>query len=444
MRYTKYSFKTGAKTLRQNGKAKLSSILLGFGLVGAAVAVPIIVSAANPTPPVEQTVVVTKQTMANNISDVISKPTSWFFYNDETDSIDSTLGTMVNGPDTPPLGMGSAQISVSGTQRRNLATYQFSGTKLADITELKFSTYNSSAGNGGSANRSGYLNFNVDFNGSDTWQNRLVFLPIDNGTIHQNQWDTWDAVNGGNALYRYSGSVWPGTSTSGDTPRTLSDLISFYPGIRIRVTDSWLGIRVGEPYADGYTENIDNFIFGTASKVTTFDFEFLNHPTKNLECTHNGWQNFNYPTFSSEQECKQWVHGVVAGQIWLSGPSQEVDFNANNNPELVTTNSPKKGKVHYINYDFAGGPLEYSADIICTNANPATDEARFMYQIPAGYPGLSGLYVVMDVTKGNLGSSDFGFAATSSLNTATQWCQTGVGFSPTSYNVTRGWVKVTY
>ena len=50
-------------------------------------------------------------------------------------------------------------------------------------------------------------------------------------------------------------------------------IITSYPGVRIRVTDSWLGIRVGEPYADGYTENIDLFMFATSGGRKVFDFE---------------------------------------------------------------------------------------------------------------------------------------------------------------------------
>lgn len=198
---------------------------------------------------------------------------SWFFYNDETDQIDNNLGTWVTGPGNPPLGDGSAKISVTGTQRRNLATYQFSGVKLADITQLKFRTYNPSAGNGGAADRSAYLNFNVDFNGSDTWQRRLVFLPSQNGVVTQNQWKQWDAINGGGAKWSYSGPTWPGGAVPGTTLKTWTQILSEYPGIRIRVTDSWLGMRVGEPYNDGYTENIDSFTFGTASGTKIFDFE---------------------------------------------------------------------------------------------------------------------------------------------------------------------------
>jgi hypothetical protein len=91
----------------------------------------------------------------------------WVLYNDGTDLADNTLGSFITGPATPPAGIGSVQISVSGTQRYNIATYRFSGTPLADITTLAYSTYNPSAGDGGGSNRSGYLQFNVDFNGTD-------------------------------------------------------------------------------------------------------------------------------------------------------------------------------------------------------------------------------------------------------------------------------------
>ncbi|MFN8594060.1 MAG: pentapeptide repeat-containing protein [Thermomicrobiales bacterium] len=197
----------------------------------------------------------------------------WFFYNDETDQIDNSLGSYVSGPGSPKFGDGSARISVTGTQRRNLATYQFSGVKLANITQLKFRTYNPSAGNGGSSNRSAYLNFNVDFNGSDTWQRRLAFVPNQNGVVTPDTWKEWDAINGGGAKWSYSGATWPGGAVPGTTLKTWSQILSEYPGIRIRVTDSWLGLRVGEPYANGYTENIDSFTFATASSTKIFDFD---------------------------------------------------------------------------------------------------------------------------------------------------------------------------
>lgn len=219
-------------------------------------------------------VVVRPADLATPIVDVFADNSAWFFYNDETDTIDNSLGSFVVGPDTAPLGNGSVQISVTGTQRRNLATYQFAGTKLDDISTLKFSTYNSSSGNAGSVNRSGYLNFNVDFNGTDTWQSRLVFVPSTNGTVLQDTWQSWDALQGGSAKWVYSGSNWPVTGQPGTTTKTWSQILTDYPLARIRVSDSWLGIRVGEPYSDGYTENIDSFEFGTTTDgITQFNFD---------------------------------------------------------------------------------------------------------------------------------------------------------------------------
>lgn len=205
--------------------------------------------------------------------------TDWFFYNDENDTINNTLGSFVNGPATAPAGAGSIRISVTGTQRRNIATYQFGGTPLASINELKYSTYNPSAGNGQGPNSSGYLNFNVDFDGTDTWQRRLTFLPADNGTVTADTWKEWDAIKNGTAIWKYSGANWPagigGGGEAGTTGKTWSQILSQYPSVRIRVSDPWLGIRVGEPYPGGYTENIDKFVFGTATSTTTFDFEPL-------------------------------------------------------------------------------------------------------------------------------------------------------------------------
>lgn len=208
----------------------------------------------------------------------------WLFYNDETDTIDNSLGSFVEGPGTAPLGDGSVQITSSGTQRRNLATYQFAGTRLDSLSALKFSTYNASTtdGAGENSDRSGYLQFNVSFDGNDTWQRRLVYVPAANSAepIEQGVWKEWDAINDGNALWSWSGyfangSMWTDGET--DEYRTWSEIIAAFPDAQIRSSDSFLGIRVGEPYADGYTENLDKFVIATSTgssiAVTTYNFE---------------------------------------------------------------------------------------------------------------------------------------------------------------------------
>ncbi len=232
----------------------------------------------------------------------------WFFYNDETDQVVPTLGSFVMGPATAPLGAGSVQMSVTGSERKNIATYRFKSTPLSDITTLKFSTYNPSEGNGGSANRSAYLQFNVSFNGSDTWQRRLTFVPKNNGSVLQNTWQEWDALAGGTARWTYSGSVWPGTVIAGQTPRTWSEILAAYPSAKLRTTDSFMGFRVGEPYADGYTGQVDAFQFGTADGVTTFNFDpQVGPPTEKDTCKNEGWMTFNTPTFKNQGQCVKYV-----------------------------------------------------------------------------------------------------------------------------------------
>ena len=63
----------------------------------------------------------------------------WLFYNDTTDTFDNTpgvFGSFVHGPAGQPLGIGSAEVTIPGTGRTNLATHQFSGTPLESITQL--------------------------------------------------------------------------------------------------------------------------------------------------------------------------------------------------------------------------------------------------------------------------------------------------------------------
>ncbi|MBX7053580.1 MAG: carboxypeptidase regulatory-like domain-containing protein [Pyrinomonadaceae bacterium] len=304
-------------------------------------------------------------------SDPFVNPSAWLIYNDESDTINNTLGSLVIGPGTPPLGNGSAQISVTGSQRRNLATYQFSGTVLSTINTLKFSTYNPSAGNGGSASRSGYLHFNVDFNGSDTWQRRIGFVPSQNGTVIQDQWQEWDAINGGAAMWFYSGATWPGTATPGTTLRSWSDILASYPGVRIRVTDSFFGIRVGEPYADGYTENIDAIKFGAGASLKYFNFDPL-PPVTYVNTTWAGTAagadpdgagpatNYGYDAFDT-------IQGGIDG-VAIGGTVNVAAGNYGGDVNLNKANVSLKGAGIDISY-IIGSHISGGANTLLMNAN---------------------------------------------------------------------------
>lgn len=253
-----------------------------------AAGLPLLVAALMPlsAAAATSTVVVTQSDLDNTSSnpavvraDGLNK---WFMYNDSNDTIDNTLGSFVLGPGTPPNGTGSVEFTLgsSPNDRKNIATYQFAGTPLASITEMSYVAYSHSGVAG--PNEAPFFNFNVDFNGSNSWQKRLVYVPSANmGSVPQDSWNTYDVVNGGNALWTWSGyagngNKWPDGNTS--QYRTWNDIKTAFPSASVLSTDSWLGIRVGEPGPSGYTGNVDAFTIGTSAGTTTYDFEKV-HPT---------------------------------------------------------------------------------------------------------------------------------------------------------------------
>lgn len=252
----------------------LSALVVAVSGSGMSLAMLNSAQAITPT-----TVVVHQSDLANSFGDLASNPTAWFMYNDSNDTIDSSLGNFVLGPSTPPHGSGSVEFALGGStqDRKNIATYQFSGTKLSDITDLSFTSYSHGGSGGAGVNESPFLAFNVTFNGTDSWQKRLVYVPSANmASVPQNTWNTFDTLDGGNGMWTWSGyegngNTWP----NGNTSRYLSwnEIKTAWPDAAIRTTDSWLGVRVGEPGPSGYVGDVDAITFGTASNVTTYDFE---------------------------------------------------------------------------------------------------------------------------------------------------------------------------
>lgn len=125
------------------------------------------------------------------------------------------------------------------------------------------------------------------------------------------------------------------------------------------------------------------------------------------------------------------VRGANAnGEIQMLAPHQKIKFNI------------AQGNVEYWNFDYAEGDgyLHYQTSIACSSIDTVGSQARFMFQIPEGHPGLSGLYVVSYVKIVDVATKDYlyGHAATSDLATATAWCQTGAGFAPSMYEVKSG------
>ena len=114
-------------------------------------------------------------------------------------------------------------------------------------------------------------------------------------------------------------------------------------------------------------------------------------------------------------------------------------MNLNIKQVLADTGAAAKGTVEYQNFDYPGG-LHYTANVICANVNQGTETATFVWQIPAGFLGLSGLYVIAQVTDGGTPGTNgdtYGHMATASLATALGYCSSGSA-PVTSYAITGG------
>jgi hypothetical protein len=130
--------------------------------------------------------------------------------------------------------------------------------------------------------------------------------------------------------------------------------------------------------------------------------------------------------------------GSVTGGLTLAGPHQQIsiaafDFGANSSKDF--------GTVEYQNFDYPGG-LHYVATIKCVTVSG--NNATFMFQIPPGHPGLSGLYVVASVHDGGSPAKSrdtYGHTATASLTQATNWCE-NANAPVTNYAITGGNVLV--
>lgn len=85
--------------------------------------------------------------------------------------------SFVAGPETPPLGEGSAQLSVgaAGGSAAQLRNGDYDGVLLSDITSLSYFTYVQQDGSGGQAP---YLILDVDLDGDGTMDDLLFFEPV--------------------------------------------------------------------------------------------------------------------------------------------------------------------------------------------------------------------------------------------------------------------------
>lgn len=239
-----------------------------------------------------------------------TNPHGWFFYDDTHDSLATATGRFVDGPGTPPLGKGSANLFVAGsTDGQTLMTLGYAGTRLDAITTLQYSTYVSTSSN--PATLAIALQIGVDFDSTDTnngFQGRLVFEPYQNGgVITPGTWQTWNAL---------AGKWWASKTTSAGSnglcpqsaPCTWPQVLANWPNAGIHASAGSgpgpIVFKAGSGWAT-FNGNVDAFTIGVHGSNTTYDFEDHTTATNKDQCKNGGWRTFNPPSgpYKNQGQC---------------------------------------------------------------------------------------------------------------------------------------------
>jgi hypothetical protein len=209
---------------------------------------------------------------------VVSPPNQngWFFF-DDNPGVGVGTGGFEEGPATPPLGAGSAFLQVDDTARHALGTFGYGGTRFDDLTELQYSSYQTTNTNTVYAPS---LQFDIDYDLNDTttsFQGRLVFEPYQSGTVQQNVWQNWDTLAGkwyGTRTTVPVGNVNVPNPCQQATPCTRQQVLASFPNSGIRNTPtSFLLFKAGGPWPPNFRGNVDALKLGIGSAHVTYDFE---------------------------------------------------------------------------------------------------------------------------------------------------------------------------
>jgi hypothetical protein len=207
---------------------------------------------------------------ACNVVSTPTAPSSWFFLSEGANS----NGVYVNGPGTPPVGRGSALLSIDSSGREAIASASYSGLSLSGLSTLQYSTYQTTPNaTGGAPN----LEFDVDYDSSDgstAYQGRLVYVPDASGTpVTAGTWQTWDTMSGGGAWYSSQNPIVGGATQTPVCTQTAfctwSAVKAAYPNAQIR---GLLLLRVGGN-GDPGSAAVDNLQVGIGSATQFTDFD---------------------------------------------------------------------------------------------------------------------------------------------------------------------------
>jgi hypothetical protein len=202
-----------------------------------------------------------------NVTDVTpADMQGWAFIDDNTGL--AGTGTMVAGPGVPPLGTGSAQVSVGGpADRQLLGTAAFTGTPLSAITLLDYWSYQTGPILALS------LQFDIRYRPTDTaYGGRLVFEPYQQTGVVPSGWTHSSAVAGPTGGRWWSSKITPAGSDGlcpQSSPCTWAQIRANWPDAAI---SGALFFKAGGGWS-AFTGNVDAFTIGIGTDLTVFNFD---------------------------------------------------------------------------------------------------------------------------------------------------------------------------
>jgi hypothetical protein len=195
-----------------------------------------------------------------------SNPNGWAFSNlDNFPNVDAT-GQFVTGPATPPLGTGSANLTVGDAA----SSEKFVDTSLApgapNFTALSYSTYVTTSTPGSGA--APVLAFDL-FEGA-TYEGRLVFDPGLLGTVVDDTWQSWSAETEDAWYFSHSASLGGDCSITGPTYCSLATAEADLAGFDIDSVDVLFKAGSGQASFDGDVDDL-NIAYGDVNDTFNFD-----------------------------------------------------------------------------------------------------------------------------------------------------------------------------
>jgi hypothetical protein len=200
------------------------------------------------------------------------------------------------------LGEGSLELTTDATTaaKADYWTAAHAGTKLADVTELSYWTFQAATPQAPTAAAS--YQVQVDTNGAaDGGFTTLVYEPYWNGTVVPATWQQWDVDAGQFWSSRTVEACGLVAGAGGPPLYTLTQVATACPDAVVL----GIGVNVGS-FNPGYTVAVDGVTFDG----TTYDFEVGTRPATKDECKDGGWQSFDDPAFTNQGDCVSFVESA--------------------------------------------------------------------------------------------------------------------------------------